>query len=96
MVAYISPTSIVFRIRGASRSFEDYANIVLKVFDMINVYAPKREGLEIKEPPLGKNQMVVWNGGAGGYRFAFLPDGQKLLFGSVKPSPAALIRAALK
>jgi len=28
--------------------------------------------------------------------FAFLPGGQKLRFGSVQPSPAALIRAAFR
>ena len=44
--------------------FEDYANIVLNVFDMIGVSVQNGSGIIKTEPPLDFHQMVVWNGGA--------------------------------
>lgn len=43
--------------------FEDYANIVLNVFDMIGVSVQNGSGIIKTEPPLDFHQMVVWNGG---------------------------------
>ena len=48
--------------------FEDYVNIVLKVFDMINIYVSNSCGIETKKPPLEFNQVVVWNSGPEGNR----------------------------
>ncbi len=48
--------------------FEDYVTIVLKVFDVINVYLPRRSRVEMERPPLEMNQMVVTNGGGEGNR----------------------------
>ncbi len=48
--------------------FEDYANIVLNVFDMIGVSVQNGSGIIKTEPPLDFHQMVVWNGGGEGNR----------------------------
>jgi len=44
-----------------------------------------------QDHPVG---VVLFYGGDEGNRFAFSPIGRKLMFGSVKPSPAVLIRTA--
>ena len=44
------------------------SNIVLKVFDMINIRVCNGSGAIKEEPPLDLHQMVVWNGGAEGNR----------------------------